>query len=68
MRIGQPFAFAQQLGPDQAHRQVAIAEPEPRGPARGLERVHHLPGVACDPEPASVDQVREPVGDEIRVG
>ncbi len=61
-------ALAHPLGAQQAHRQVAVAQPEPGGPAGGLERRHHLPAVAGDAPAALVDQVGQPPGHEIRVG
>ena len=67
VRIGEAGARAKVLGADQAHREIAVPEAEPRGVARVLERVHEVPGVAGDPESARVDPVREPVGDQVGV-
>jgi hypothetical protein len=64
---GQPLAGVQQLGADQTHREVAVAEPEPRLAAAGRECVHHVPRVARDAVAALVDGVGEPVGHEVRV-
>ena len=58
---------AQALRPEQAHREVAVAEAKPGRPPSALERVHHLPGVVPQPPAALVDLVRQPVGHEVRV-
>ena len=62
-------ASREQLGPAQVHRQVQVAEAEPRLAAEALERVHAAERVAaCAPAARLVDEPSERVQDRVDVG
>src|SRR5829696_7048848 len=67
VRLGQAPPAPQKLGADEAQREIAVAEPEPRLAARPLERADHLPGVAAHPEAPLVDEIGEPQRHEVGV-